>query len=131
MHDPGANASRRFYNFEEMLSFDMFGTTSRGELIKYFESVFPYYVDGQMEYKDLEIIVLSPTHAYSTCYQHTWGSAGGDPFNITFRRTGIAKKKEGKWQWIHEHLSFPVNMATLKADITGDTKALDSFKFQE
>jgi hypothetical protein len=130
MHDPGANHSRRFYDFEEMLSYDMFGTTLRGKFIEHFENVFPYYVDGQMEYKDLEIVVLSPTHAFSTCYQHTWGKAGGEPFNITFRRTGIARKKDGQWKWIHEHLSFPVNMATRQADFNCDSNALDSFKFQ-
>ncbi|OQU97042.1 SnoaL-like domain-containing protein [Cladophialophora immunda] len=131
MHDPGAGKSRRFYDFDEMLSYDMFGTTLRGRFNEHFENVFPYYVDGQMEYKDLEIVVLSPTHAYSTCYQHTWGKAGGDPFNITFRRTGIARKKDGQWKWIHEHLSFPVNMATGQADYNCESKALESFKFQE
>ncbi|KIW75335.1 hypothetical protein Z517_10076 [Fonsecaea pedrosoi CBS 271.37] len=131
MHDPGANQSRRFYDFKEMLSYDMFGTTIRGKFNEHFENVFPYYVDGQMEYKDLEIVVLSPTHAFTTCYQHTWGKAGGDPFNITFRRTGIARKQDGQWKWIHEHLSFPVNMATRQADYNCESNALESFKFQE
>ncbi|OAL27049.1 hypothetical protein AYO20_09857 [Fonsecaea nubica] len=131
MHDPGANQSRRFYDFKEMLSYDMFGTTMRGKFKEHFENVFPYYVDGQMEYKDLEIVVLSPTHAFTTCYQHTWGKAGGDPFNITFRRTGIARKQDGQWKWIHEHLSFPVNMATRQADYNCESNALESFKFQE
>lgn len=131
MHDPGAQQSKRFYDFEEMLSYDMFGTTVRGHFNDHWSNVFPYYVDGQMEYKDLEIIVLSPTHAYSTCSQHTWGKAGGDSFDITFRRTGVAKKKNGTWKWIHEHLSFPVNMATRLADYDGETAALDSFKFQK
>jgi ketosteroid isomerase-like protein len=131
MHDPGAEKSRRFYDFDQMLSYDMFGSTPRGKFIEHWSAVFPYYVDGQIEYKDLEINVITPDFAWSTCTQHTWGKAGGDPFSITFRRTGISRKIDGEWKWVHEHLSFPVNMATNKADTTGSTNALESFKFQE
>lgn len=62
--------------------------------------------------------------------QHTWGTAGGTPFDTTFRRTGIAKKRDGKWKWIHEHLSYPVDMKTGKADFTCGLDPTKAFKLQ-
>lgn len=132
MHDVvnGMDGARRFYDFEEMLSYDMFGNTERGNFKSHFDSIFPYWNDGQMEYKDIEITALSPIYAYSTMIQHTWGSAGGTPFSTAFRRTGIARKKDGKWKWIHEHLSFPCDMNTQKADFTASLKPEEAFKLQ-
>lgn len=77
-----------------MLYHDMFGNTDRGGLNAHFESIFPYWNDGNMEFKDIEITSLSPQYAYSIMIQHTWGMAGGVPFDTAFRRTGIACKNE-------------------------------------
>ncbi|KAL1618955.1 hypothetical protein SLS56_010326 [Neofusicoccum ribis] len=125
----GMVGARRFYDFPDMLSFDMFGNTSRGSFNEHFESIFPYWNDGNMEFKDVEVTVLSPEYAYSTMIQHTWGSAGGVPFDTAFRRTGIARKNEaGEWKWIHEHLSFPTDMKTKEADFTASLDPLKATK---
>lgn len=51
--------------------------------------------------------------------QHYWGtSTDGHDFDFKFRYTGILHKKDGVWKWIEEHVSFPVNIATQKADLT-------------
>ncbi|KAI9839497.1 MAG: hypothetical protein M1819_002122 [Sarea resinae] len=126
----GMAGAREFYDFDEALSYDMFGNTNRGRFSEHFEAIFPYWVDGHMEYKDLEITVVSPDFAYSTMLQHTWGTAGGSAFDTAFRRTGIAKKRDGKWKWIHEHLSFPVDMKTRQGDFTASLKPEDAFKLQ-
>ncbi|KAL1987326.1 hypothetical protein VTN96DRAFT_4354 [Rasamsonia emersonii] len=128
----GMAGARRFYDFPEMLSYDMFGNTIRGNFNEHFESIFPYWNDGQMEFKDLEITALSKDFAYSTMIQHTWGTAGGTPFDTAFRRTGIAhkSKEDGKWRWIHEHLSFPVDMKTQKGDFTASLDPGKGFKLQ-
>ncbi|KAI8295443.1 hypothetical protein K4K56_012078 [Colletotrichum sp. SAR 10_98] len=109
----GMPGARRFYDFDDMVSYDMFGNTN----------------DGQMEYKDIEITALSEEYAYSTMIQHTWGTAGGVPFDTAFRRTGIARKNsEGQWKWIHEHLSFPTDIATKQADFTSSLDPLKATK---
>ncbi|KAJ5982943.1 hypothetical protein N7481_005042 [Penicillium waksmanii] len=107
-------------------------TRSVANLKKHFESIFPYWNDGQMEFKDLEITALSRDYTYSTMIQHTWGTAGGTPFDTAFRRTGIAHRspEDGKWRWIHEHLSFPVDMKTQKGDFTASLDPGEGFKLQ-
>ncbi|KAJ4233057.1 hypothetical protein NW759_001840 [Fusarium solani] len=62
----GMNGARRFYDFEDMLSYDMFGNTIRGSFKEHFESIFPYWNDGHMEYKDFEVTALSKEYAFST-----------------------------------------------------------------
>lgn len=107
----------------------MFGNTVRGNFEEHFNQIFPYWNDGHMEYKDIEITAISAEYAYSTMIQHTWGTAGGVPFDTAFRRTGIARKNEdGKWQWVHEHLSFPTDMKTQKADFTASLNPLEATK---
>ncbi|KAK1470527.1 hypothetical protein CCUS01_06292 [Colletotrichum cuscutae] len=84
-----------------------------------------------MEFKDIEITALSTEYAYSTMIQHTWGTAGGVPFDTAFRRMGIAgKNTEGQWKWIHEHLSFPTDMATKAADFTSSLDPLKATKMK-
>ncbi|KAH8754444.1 hypothetical protein BGZ57DRAFT_945013 [Hyaloscypha finlandica] len=126
----GMAGARRFYDFDQMLSYDMFGNTPRGHFGEHFDAIFPYWGDGQMDFKDIEITCLSKDSAFSTMIQHTWGTAGGTPFDTTFRRTGIAKKRNGKWKWIHEHLSYPADMKTGKADFTCGLDPTKAFKLQ-
>ncbi|KAI8714824.1 SnoaL-like domain-containing protein [Fusarium sp. LHS14.1] len=125
----GMNGARRFYDFEDMLSYDMFGNTIRGSFKEHFESIFPYWNDGHMEYKDFEVTALSKEYAFSTMIQHTWGTAGGVPFDTAFKRTGIARKNsQGEWKWIHEHLSFPTDMKTKQADFTASLDPVKATK---
>jgi ketosteroid isomerase-like protein len=41
----------------------------------------------------------------------------GKPVDLTWRSTNIWRKEDGKWKIIHEHNSFPVDMASGKADM--------------
>ncbi len=41
----------------------------------------------------------------------------GKPVDLTWRSTNIWRKENGKWKIIHEHNSFPVDMASGKADM--------------
>ncbi|KAJ2898109.1 uncharacterized protein MKZ38_004168 [Zalerion maritima] len=126
----GMKGARRFYDFDQMLSYDMFGNTIRGGFETHFNSIFPYWNDGQMEFKDMEVTAISKEWAYSTMIQHTWGSAGGVQFDTAFRRTGIARKnlENGEWRWVHEHLSFPADMKTGKADFTASLDPVEATK---
>ena len=42
----------------------------------------------------------------------------GKPLDLTFRVTDVFKKINGKWLVIHEHVSWPVDLATGKADMS-------------
>ena len=41
----------------------------------------------------------------------------GSKAEMNFRLTDCLKKIKGKWLIIHEHVSFPVDLATGKADV--------------
>ena len=36
---------------------------------------------------------------------------------MTFRNTDVLRKEDGKWEMIHTQASFPIDMATGKADM--------------
>ena len=40
----------------------------------------------------------------------------GKAFTLVFRFTDVLRKMNGKWLIVHEHLSFPVDPETGKAD---------------
>ena len=42
----------------------------------------------------------------------------GKPLDLTLRVTDVFKKTNGKWLVIHEHVSWPVDLATGKADMS-------------
>ncbi len=43
----------------------------------------------------------------------------GKQRTLTFRATNVYRKIEGHWRIIHEHNSFPVDLVTGRADISG------------
>ena len=71
---------------------------------------------GKVEVIDLRVDATAEM-AFSSCIQHTWGTApNGQPFDMSFRVTDCLKKIGGKWKIVHEHVSFPIDMKTGKAD---------------
>ena len=51
--------------------------------------------------------------------QHFSGTdKNGKPIDLTFRVSDGYKKINGKWMIVEEHLSFPVDLATGKADLS-------------
>jgi ketosteroid isomerase-like protein len=41
----------------------------------------------------------------------------GKPLDLTVRVTDVYRKIDGKWLAVHEHVSFPVDLATGKPDL--------------
>jgi hypothetical protein len=108
-----------FYDLPETLCTDLMGNVPRGGFPKHWELIGPYFSAARIEFKDLEIVATSIDFGYSTMIQHYWGeTSDGNDFDFTFRCTALLRKK-GKWQWIHEHMSFPVDIATKLGDFTG------------
>jgi ketosteroid isomerase-like protein len=42
----------------------------------------------------------------------------GNALDITVRITDVYRKINGKWLAVHEHVSWPVDLATGKADLS-------------
>ena len=42
----------------------------------------------------------------------------GNPLDLTVRVTDVYRKVNGKWLAVHEHVSWPVDLATGKADLS-------------
>ncbi len=51
-------------------------------------------------------------------FQTTGLGKDGKPLDLTLRVTDIYHKENGKWLVVHEHVSWPVDLATGKADLT-------------
>jgi ketosteroid isomerase-like protein len=103
----------------DVLYFDLMGVILRSHFDDHFDRIGPYFANAHIAYRDLEIVATSKDFGYSTMIQRYWGtSTDGHDFDFTFRITGLLRKKEGKWKWVHEHVSFPVDMVTQKGDFT-------------
>jgi len=125
-----AESGKKFYDIDETITFDLFGFTGRSAFKEHFEETFPYFSNAHVDFKDLEIIVSSPTSAHSTMVQRLRGkSSDGKPFEMTYRITAILVKQSGVWRWVHEHVSFPVNMSTREADFTSSIDPKSGHKF--
>lgn len=102
----------------DVLYIDIMGYCARGGFDQHFDKIGPYFANANVAYKDLEIIAVSKTFGYTTMFQHYWGrTSSGDEFDFTYRITSQLAKLDGKWKWVHEHLSFPVDVATGQADM--------------
>lgn len=126
--DPG----RKFYNFDDCMTYVIYGYTGRGVFKPHYDNTFHYFSDYHCGMKDLEIFATSPATGYALLVQRLKGKTDrGEPFQMTYRMTQIVQKVEGKWQWIHEHVSFPCDMRTMRADSTCSVDPLEAFQFKE
>lgn len=121
---------RPFYLFEESMSYDIYGFTARGAFLEHFNQTFHYFSNSRFEMKDLEVFATSKDSGYITMMQRLMGgtSDDGNKFEMTYRITYILAKVDGKWKFVHEHVSFPVEMATMKADPTCTIDPLKAFR---
>jgi ketosteroid isomerase-like protein len=125
-----SESGKPFYKIDEVMTFDLFGATGRGAFKEHFEETFPYFANARVDFKDLEIFATSKTSGYATMVQRLIGkSADGKEFTMIYRITGVLSKENGVWKWVHEHVSFPVNMATKEADFTSSIDPKKAFSF--
>ncbi|KAI1621297.1 hypothetical protein EDD37DRAFT_110598 [Exophiala viscosa] len=121
---------RPFYLFDDAMTYDIYGNTIRGAFLEHFNETFHYFSKSRFEMKDLEPVATSKTTGYITMMQRLVGgtSDDGKPFEMTYRLTYLLAKIDGAWKFIHEHVSFPVEMATMKADPTCTIDPLKAFR---
>lgn len=121
---------RPFYIMDEAMMYDIYGNTPRGGFLKHFDESFHYFSNSTFQMKDLEPMATSKTSGYITMMQRLVGgtSDDGQPFEMTYRLTYIVAKIDGAWKFVHEHVSFPVDMGTMKADPTCTIDPLKAFR---
>ncbi|OCL02144.1 hypothetical protein AOQ84DRAFT_192756 [Glonium stellatum] len=112
--------------------FDLMGNVHRPGFRAHYDNITPYLADAQIAFKGLEITAVTETFGYATAMQRYWGTAtDGNDFDLTFRTTSLVRKREdGNWKYVHEHFSFPVNMATQKADLTSRLNVTQTMKLE-
>lgn len=82
-----------------------------------FANFFSGVTNPKTEFVDLNV-TADGTLGFARSIQHfTATSKDGKPMDLTFRVTDCLHKVKGQWKIIHEHISFPVDLATGKADM--------------
>ncbi|KIW79153.1 hypothetical protein Z517_05765 [Fonsecaea pedrosoi CBS 271.37] len=130
LEDP--HGGKRFWELDDMMIFDLMGCTNRPDFRAHYEKVTLYLKDAHVAFKDLEIVAVSETFAYATALERYWGKAeDGNDFDLHFRITSLMQKTSNGWQYIHEHYSFPVDMATKLADFSSGIAVNDSLALKK
>ena len=105
---------------DELLVFDAFTPRQYKGAKAYkkdYEDFFAAY-PGQSKsiITDLTIKVSGDLAYASAIDQFTVTGADNKPIDMILRGTDILEKKDGKWFIVHEHISFPVDPVSGKAD---------------
>lgn len=114
------DAGKKFYDVPEVMYHDLMGNGARGDFEEHYDRIGPYLANAQIAYKDLEITAVSKEFGYATMIQRYWGKTKDEiDFDFKYRIIGLVAKTNGKWLWVHEHISFPVDLKTRIADFEG------------
>ncbi|KAJ9639735.1 hypothetical protein H2204_003528 [Knufia peltigerae] len=114
--------AKSFYDIPETRFFDLMKQIPRRGFGPHYDSIDVYYDDSHLAIKDMEITAVSKDFGYVTTIQRYWGTGtDGKEFSFTFRMTSLLRKIDGQWKWIHEHVSFPVDLENGKGDLTCGT----------
>jgi ketosteroid isomerase-like protein len=82
-----------------------------------FQVAFDAVKNPKIEFINLHVI-SDGKMAVAESVQHMTGTdKGGKPIDSVFRVTDVWRKEKGSWKIIHTHVSFPVDMASGKADM--------------
>jgi ketosteroid isomerase-like protein len=110
---------KEFYDLPDAQYFDLMGPVKRGGSEAHYDIITPYLADATSTFEDLEIVAVSKTFRYSTMIRDCMARRQrAIPFDFKFRLTSLLRKIDGKWKYIHEHFSFPVDMKTKIVDFT-------------
>lgn len=81
-----------------------------------FDNFFKNVKNPKIEFVNLHVYA-DGNMGFARSIQHFTGtSTDGKPMDMTFRVTDCLHKVKGKWKILHTHVSFPVDLATGKAD---------------
>ncbi|MET0545078.1 MAG: nuclear transport factor 2 family protein [Caulobacterales bacterium] len=101
---------------DKLEMFDFATPRSRGYAkLKQANADFVANITGQpvCQYLSIKPVILSPDAAYSVAIMRAAGTLkSGQSLDFTIRSTDVWRKVDGQWKIVHEHNSFPVDMAT-------------------
>ncbi|RSL58707.1 hypothetical protein CEP54_007611 [Fusarium duplospermum] len=125
-------AGKDFFELKDYSIFDLMGTVSRPNLEPHYDHITPYLGKTNQQFREVEIVAVTKDFGYITAIQRVDGTAAdGSPYDFSFRSTSLVRKVDEAWKYVHEHYSFPVNMATKLADFTGTQRATESVEFKK
>jgi ketosteroid isomerase-like protein len=82
-----------------------------------FENGFSAFKNPKAEFVNLHVIADGKMGVAESIQHLTATDPSGKPIDTTFRVTDVWRKGKGGWKIIHSHISYPVDMATGKADM--------------
>ncbi|KAF5026981.1 hypothetical protein F66182_1011 [Fusarium sp. NRRL 66182] len=125
-------AGKELFELKDYSIFDLMGTVSRPNLEPHYDHITPYLGKTHQQFKEVEIVAVTKEFGYITAVQRVDGTAAdGSPYDFTYRSTSLVRKIDGMWKLVHEHYSFPVDMATRVADFTGQQGVTESVEFKK
>jgi len=82
-----------------------------------FEQAFENFKNAKVDFVSLQVIPAGKVAATYSIQHMTATDKAGKPLDFTFRVTDVWRKEKDGWKLVHAHVSFPVDMATGKADM--------------
>ncbi|KAF4465950.1 ketosteroid isomerase [Fusarium albosuccineum] len=125
-------AGKAFFDLNDYHIFDLMGNVNRPNLEAHYDHITPYLGKTNQQFREVEIVAVTTEFGYITAIQRVDGTAAdGSPYDFSFRSTSMLRKFTDGWKFVHEHYSFPVDMATKIADFTGKQGATESVEFKK
>jgi len=82
-----------------------------------FKNFFDDYKNFKIEFVSFHVVTDGKLGVANSIQHLTATDKSGKPFDMTFRVTDVWRKEKDGWKMIEQHLSFPVDMASGKADM--------------
>ncbi len=82
-----------------------------------FQWFFDNFKNLKFEFVSLHVVTDGKMGLANSIQRMTGTDKDGKPVDMTFRNTDVLRKEDGKWKMIHTQASFPIDMATGKADM--------------
>jgi ketosteroid isomerase-like protein len=70
-----------------------------------------------IEFVSLNVVTDGKMALANSVQHYTATDKSGKPVDMTFRVTDVWRREGGKWKIIHTHVSFPIDLASGKADM--------------
>jgi ketosteroid isomerase-like protein len=82
-----------------------------------FQAFFDNSKNPKIEFISLHVTTDGKLGAAESVQHFTGTDKAGKPVDMIFRVTDVWRKEKGGWKIIHSHISFPIDMASGKADM--------------
>jgi ketosteroid isomerase-like protein len=116
--DPGAPLAL-YDESEDLYWFDLFtpGEYQGDDVRKFYNWMGPQYV-GKLELKEIKVFAKGETGFVVMKQYYSATDPQGNHIEMMMRQTDGVVKRDGEWKIAHTHISFPIRMEDMTADIT-------------